>query len=186
MEKEQAIERGKELLRELRERYKHDAVVGRMTGVYRKRLPEIEAGRASVAMTTKFVEAAESIEKEQAGAVPGNVMEALGGETSPLGVQYVLGPVSFKQLDVQEMQEFMPILRRAIERARAMLNIAAQFRSEESRARLQREAAREVEELELAIRLFTAQFPNRLTELHDAQRLTWADDKRRNSKRSKR
>jgi hypothetical protein len=184
------IRRGQDLLRQLRQLYKHNTKIAVAVGIYRKKLPGIEAGTCQASLLKRFIESAERVlgvqgETVLATTVVGTV-ETLGGETSPLGVRYVLGPASYREIEAGELREFLPLLTRSIERARAMLNIASQFSSEASRTRLQSEAAEEVEELELAIRLFTTKVPSRLTDLHQAQRDTWFQEVKSDSKRKNR
>lgn len=100
-------------------------------------------------------------------------LERFGGETSPLGPRYVIGAGSFREIDLSPETDFVSVVERYLEIARGLLNVCAQFKNYEFRKRIREELGVEVEELELAIRLFTSAHPNRLTELHDAQRNTW-------------
>ncbi|MBI4099357.1 hypothetical protein HY442_02430 [Candidatus Parcubacteria bacterium] len=112
--------------------------------------------------------------QETAGAVPtAQALEQLGGETSPLGVRFVLGPQSFREIEGDLGDEGIAYIRRIIELARLLLNLCAQLKDEAVRGRVRESLLREVEELQLAIRLFTVHFPNQLTALHQDQRLTW-------------
>lgn len=102
-----------------------------------------------------------------------SIIERLGGETSPLGVPYVIGKNSFKSIAGDPGKEGIAFTRRSIAVTRAMLNVLAQLEDPSLREHIRTELGAEVEELDLAIRLFTAKYPNRLTQLHDDQRATW-------------
>ena len=102
-----------------------------------------------------------------------HLVQQLGGEVSPLGVQYVLGPNSFRQIEGDPGETYVQFAQRTMEMARLALNIGSQIKDPETRRRLREKLGREVEELELAVRLFTSVHPNRLTALHEAQRQDW-------------
>lgn len=121
--------------------------------------------------------------QEGAGQTEGNVqppasaievLEKLGGETSPLGVRFVLGPDSFREIAMEQIEAFIAFGLRQLELARIVLNFSAQIKDEATRKRIREAFGKHVEETELAIRIHTARYPNRLTKLHQGEREAWA------------
>lgn len=104
-----------------------------------------------------------------------SLIEQHGGGSSPEGVRFTVSASSFHEVDWDPSDGFVEWLKRTLEMARAALNSCAQIKNEASREKIRGQVAAEVMELELAIRLFSDRFPNRLTELHDAQRKTWSN-----------
>lgn len=100
------------------------------------------------------------------------------GETSPLGIRFVLSPQSFREIEGRVSKDDIAFAARAIETARALLNLFAQVKDPKIRQEIRRALSGEVEELNLALRLFTDAHPNKLTSLYAAQRETWARDSR--------
>ncbi len=101
------------------------------------------------------------------------VLEAHGGETSLTGVRFVLGESSFVEIDLDPPQDLVAFIERQIELVRGLLNVLTQIRDPVTRKKIQGRIGRQVEELDLAIRLFSAVHPNQLTRLHDDQRNAW-------------
>lgn len=112
------------------------------------------------------------------------LLDRFGGETSPLGVKYVLGPKSFRDAEVVPDDHMIEAVRARIEEARGLLNVLAQVKDETVRARVRARLSREVEELQLALYTFSFEHPNALTPLHQAQRITWAARSRRETDRA--
>ncbi len=98
---------------------------------------------------------------------------ANGGGTSPLGVPFTFGP-NAAEIEIQAAKEFVNFLQWEIRLVRAMMNIAANAKDDASRQAIREALGPEVEELYLTIQAFTAAYPNRLTEMLQAQRDTWA------------
>lgn len=101
------------------------------------------------------------------------LLDAYGGETSPLGVERVLGTDSFVQIDLDPTEDLIVLIERLVETLRGLLNLLAQIRDDHTRGNVRRRIGPQIEELELAIRMFSSVHPNRLTQLHDAQRSAW-------------
>lgn len=112
-------------------------------------------------------------------------IKQLAGEVSPLGVKYVLGPEFFQAIEVAKLASFQgaedlaQLTKSQLELARALLNICTQIKDTKIRQKIQKLLGREVEELHLAIRLFTVENPNGLTPIFQAQRETWFRDQLR-------
>lgn len=104
-----------------------------------------------------------------------------GGESSPLGVGSVIGSASFVKIDLDPSEELIKLIEGQIETLRGLLNLLAQIRDDRVRALVRARIGPQVEELELAIRLFSDIHPNRLTSLHDSQRRAWAGSTPKNS-----
>jgi len=117
-----------------------------------------------------------SVPQEVTGtAVPlTELLETHGGELSPLEVGSVIGSASFVKIDLDPSEDMIKLIERQIEILRGMLNLLAQIRDDHVRALVRTRIGPQVEELELAIRLFSDIHPNRLTSLHDSQRRAWA------------
>ena len=103
-----------------------------------------------------------------------SLIGTLGGETSPLGIKFVLSPASFKEIEGEISTDLIPFSKRLLELCRAVLNILSQLKADDVRRRVRETLGPEIEELELTIRLFTKEFPNRLTPLIHGQRINWA------------
>jgi len=111
------------------------------------------------------------------GKSPKNVLRNFDGETSPLGVRFVLGPKSFKQLEVEASQtaKLINLIKETIEQCRRLLNMASQISDDNIRVLIRKSIlGKEIEELELAMRLFSERYPNKLLELNSQQRAFWA------------
>jgi hypothetical protein len=100
-------------------------------------------------------------------------LPAHGGHTSPLGVRYVLGPQSFKDLDFDPDGSFIALAVRQLEITRILLNVSSQIRDNRARERVRKALGREVEELHQSIQMFSVEYPNRLTPLYEEQRQMW-------------
>lgn len=102
-----------------------------------------------------------------------DLLERHGGGRSPLGVKYVLGPDSFRAIKYEPGADLIAFVKSQIETLRGLLNLLAQIKNDQVRARVREGLSREIEELELALRSFTAEFPNLLTPLYEGQRQFW-------------
>ena len=102
------------------------------------------------------------------------LLEAFSGETSPLGVRFVLTPDSFQDIDLDPGESFMQWAVGALEMARLALNFASQIKNDRLRAEIQARLAPQVEELTLTINAFSVKYPNRISSLNESQRQTWA------------
>jgi hypothetical protein len=111
-----------------------------------------------------------------------DLLDKRGGETSPLGVDKVLGERSFVTIDLDPSAELVDCIKRQVQSTRAALNLLAQIRDEHTRALVREELGPQVEELGLAIRMFSVEHPNKLTKLHDSQRQIFADTNRGSKK----
>ena len=103
------------------------------------------------------------------------LMESRGGDVSPLGIQSVLGEDSFVEIDLDPSQELVDCISSQVQHTRAALNLLSQIRDKQTRDLVRKKIGPQVEELELAIRMFSDVHPNRLSRLHDSQRQLWAD-----------
>jgi hypothetical protein len=84
------------------------------------------------------------------------------GETSSRGVKFVLGPKSFRQLELEAsiVPQFVNLIKESVEQCRRLLNWAAQIGDESVRTKVRQSVLhKEVEELELAIRAFSQKYP---------------------------
>lgn len=113
----------------------------------------------------------------QAAAPLSEVLSAHGGETSPLGIPMVLGEKSFVLIDLDPSEELIVTVERLVQTLRGLLNLLAQIRDDHMRDLVRKRLSPQIEELELAIRLFSDVHPNRLTKLHDDQRRAWSPKK---------
>lgn len=121
-------------------------------------------------------------QEETAITVPlTDLLATHGGESSPLGVGSVIGSASFVKIDLDPSEELIKLIEGQIETSRGLLNLLAQIRDDRVRALVRARIGPQVEELELAIRLFSDIHPNRLTPLHDSQRRAWAGPTTKNS-----
>lgn len=187
MKEEGLAEQAKEILAALRKIHPHTTVIQNLTGVHHSSIRRIEENlRVAPRVVERFIQkGSQALQDSTISAQTRfatnppvqSIVETLGGETSPLGVRYVLGPDSFREIEVEQVREFAPLLKRQLALTRALLNIGAQFKDDRDRRTLARAASHEVEELELAIRIFTNEVPSNLTTLHRDQRITWANDK---------
>ncbi|GEM_PF-5791760 len=103
----------------------------------------------------------------------------VAGETTSDGVRYALTSASFRDLELDHIEEWLMSTKKALERARFMLNIGTQL------VHGQHEAVREVleaeiRELYLSIEAFSKEHPNEITPLIDAQRNTFLARKNAN------
>lgn len=101
------------------------------------------------------------------------------GSISKLGVKYVLGPNDFKAIELQTSQDEVQIIgltERALERARALLNICTQIKDPKIKGKISNVLGPQLEEMVLAIRLVTSENPNGLTGIFQGQRETWYSD----------
>ncbi len=105
------------------------------------------------------------------------LLDAHGGETSPLGIPMVLGEKSFVLIDLDPSEELIVTVERLVQTLRGLLNLLAQIRDDHMRDLVRKRLSPQIEELELAIRLFSDVHPNRLTKLHDDQRRAWSPKK---------
>lgn len=102
------------------------------------------------------------------------LFDAVGGKTSPSGAKWVLGPDVMRELKIHLAGEMVAPLCRHIEIVRAMLNMLAQCDNDDLKKRAMESVGPELEELQLAMQLFSAKYPNQLTALHEERRLQWA------------
>ncbi len=102
------------------------------------------------------------------------LFDLVAGKRSPQGVKWVLGPDVFRELKIHLGGEMVEPLCRYIEIVRALLNLLAQCDNEELKRRAVTRIGPELEELWLAVQLFSAKYPNQLTELNEERRQTWA------------
>lgn len=176
-----------DLLGELATHFQFREQQARALGVHRTTLAAVLRGSASEGTIDGLIARAKRLLGERDAAIPTAVapaaahtsaLEQHGGETSPLGVRFVLGPNSFRELDGDPGAGGIAFAKRQLELVRLTLNLFAQLRDTETRRLVREVLGPEVEELELAVRLFTVEHPNRLTELHRAQRDTWAQQPR--------
>lgn len=112
------------------------------------------------------------------GGVPENPSKGnFDGETSPQGVKFVLGPKSFRQLEIEvsQINKLIDLIKEAMENCRRLLNLASQIVDEKTKMAIRKSVlGKEVEELELAMRLFSQKYPNELLKLNAGQREFWA------------
>lgn len=108
-----------------------------------------------------------------------NRLNSLAGSTSKLGVKYILGPDDFNKIKLQstlDEAQIAELAKSALERARALLNICTQIKDKKVREKIVNSLGPEVEEMHLAIRLFTSENPNGLSGIFLGQRETWFGD----------
>lgn len=101
---------------------------------------------------------------------PEALLETVAGVETEAGVKYVLGPGVLKDLKIQMAGELIEPTRWYLTIARAHLNIFTQSDNPELRDKVAKALSEEVEEMQRAIELFSAKYPNNLTELHEEQR----------------
>lgn len=176
-----------DLLGNLATRFQFREQQARALGVHRTTLAAVLRGSASEGTVDELIAKAKQLLGERDAAIPAaaapaaaptSALEQHGGETSPLGVRFVLGPNSFRELDGDPGAGGIAFARRQLELTRLTLNLLAQLNDPATRRHVREALGPEVEELELSVRLFTVEHPNRLTELHQAQRETWAKQPR--------
>jgi hypothetical protein len=92
------------------------------------------------------------------------------GETTPDGIKFVLTSESFQVLDFSPGGRGLIFTKKQLQLSRALLNMLCQIMRPETREMVKEQLSSEVEELEYAIRLFSAEFPNNLLPLQDAAR----------------
>lgn len=94
------------------------------------------------------------------------------GETLADGTRFVLTTESFKLLDFDPGPRGVLFTKRQIAVTRALLNMFCQIKNPRIREIIRKRLSGEIEELELAIRQFSEEFPNELLAVHQAARQT--------------
>jgi hypothetical protein len=99
-----------------------------------------------------------------------------GGTATDDGIDFVLTQDNYRSVEGLPVELIEEHLLALLPLVRRWLNLGSQAAEHQLRKQARKRLAREVEELELAIRLFTFAHPNKLLELYDGQRAEWAKD----------
>jgi hypothetical protein len=134
-----------------------------------------EAGKISRMLSPPSEGQPGDTEAAEVMTVPGvpSALAALAGITTDDGTEYVLTEEAFRQIGKVPLVALRDALLSAIKQVRLLLNIASQLADDEAREILQEAAARELRELDVALKLFAFKYPSRLLPLYDNQRELW-------------
>ena len=170
----------------LLKRYHNQRAVSLALGMRHSTIGNALRGQASEKDTARVFEGCKrllkiEVLKEPADrpneAAPEDSQKEYEGETSKRGVRFVLGPKSFKQLEVEISlaPPLINLIKGTVEQCRRLLTLATQINDDKVRGAVRQSVlSKEIEELELAIRLFSQMYPNKLLELNNQQREFWA------------
>lgn len=108
----------------------------------------------------------------------------VAGSTTEEGVPYVLNPDGYLELDYNPSAEAVAFTKRALQMARAALNMLLAIKDPEIQRRVRNELGAEATETELTLRVFREpeNFPNRLSHLQSQQRKFWQNGQKGDEK----
>jgi hypothetical protein len=158
-------------------RYGSRAGVSKALGGYADLLYDVKRGHVGIPRMDELILAAQRLLVHPpnipvAHSLPlsgTSVLDQFGGETLSDGTKYVLTASSFKQLEIESAQQLATELGFQLSKTRALLNMASQIKDLSARKTIKRLLSRNVEELYLALYLFSQDFPNNALELMESQ-----------------